>query len=110
MQSGMSNSYYNDLATVHNHLGVPEILAQIAEKASELSQAALKYRRVLDGTNPTPISGDEAYCNLYEELADILTAFDALEMPVELWEKTCPPICKKKAERWRSRIEETQDT
>lgn len=33
-----------------------EILAQLAEKASELAQAALKLRRALDGTNPTPKS------------------------------------------------------
>jgi hypothetical protein len=31
-----------------------EILAQLAEEASELAQAALKLRRALDGTNPTP--------------------------------------------------------
>lgn len=31
-----------------------EILAQVAEEASELAQAALKLRRALDGTNPTP--------------------------------------------------------
>lgn len=31
-----------------------EILAQLAEEASELAQAALKMRRALDGTNPTP--------------------------------------------------------
>ena len=29
-----------------------EILAQLAEEASELAQAALKLRRALDGTNP----------------------------------------------------------
>lgn len=33
-----------------------EILAQLAEEASELAQAALKLRRALDGTNPTPKS------------------------------------------------------
>lgn len=33
-----------------------EILAQLAEEASELAQAALKLRRALDGANPTPKS------------------------------------------------------
>ena len=32
-----------------------EILAQLAEEAAELAQAALKLRRSLDGTNPTPV-------------------------------------------------------
>lgn len=36
-----------------------EILAQLAEKASKLAQAALELRRALDGTNPTPKSAEE---------------------------------------------------
>lgn len=36
-----------------------EILAQLAEEASKLAQAALKLRRALDGTNPTPKSVEE---------------------------------------------------
>lgn len=36
-----------------------EIMAQLAEEASELAQAALKLRRALDGTNPTPKSVEE---------------------------------------------------
>lgn len=31
-----------------------EILTQLVEEASELAQVALKLRRALDGTNPTP--------------------------------------------------------
>lgn len=30
-------------------MGVPELLAQLAEEATELAQAALKLRRVVDG-------------------------------------------------------------
>ncbi len=33
-----------------------ELLAQMAEEAAELAQAALKFRRVLDETNPTSCS------------------------------------------------------
>lgn len=36
-----------------------EILAQLAEEASELAQAALELLRALDGTNPTPKSVNE---------------------------------------------------
>ena len=52
-----------------------EILAQLAEEASELAQAALKLRRALDGTNPTPKDVEECEMNLLEELADIKVAF-----------------------------------
>lgn len=52
-----------------------EILAQLAEEASELAQAALKLRRALDGTNPTPKSVEECEENMLEELADIKVAF-----------------------------------
>lgn len=47
-----------------------EILAQLAEEASELAQAALKLRRALDGTNPTPKSVEECLENIQEEMAD----------------------------------------
>lgn len=41
---------------VSDILSKTEILAQLAEEASELAQAALKLRRAMDGTNPTPKS------------------------------------------------------
>lgn len=37
-------------------LGMPEVLAQLAEEAAELSQAALKLRRALEKRNPHPHS------------------------------------------------------
>lgn len=43
-----------------------EILAQLAEEASKLAQAALKLRRALDGTNPTPKSVEECLENIQE--------------------------------------------
>ena len=55
-----------------------EILAQLAEEASELAQAALKLRRALDGTNPTPKSVAECEANLIEEFADISNAINSL--------------------------------
>ena len=58
-------------------LSQTEVLAQMAEEASELAQAALKLRRVLDGTNPTPVNKNEATDNLLEELADVQNCFHA---------------------------------
>lgn len=33
-----------------------DLLCQLAEEASELAQAALKLKRAMEGTNPTPMS------------------------------------------------------
>lgn len=80
-----------------------EILAQLAEEASELSQAALKLRRILDGRNPTPTSYVLAVKNLNEEIADV-------ELCIELI--TCrddavvSKIKESKAARWLDRLKE----
>lgn len=49
-----------------------ELLAQLAEEACELGHAALKLRRALDGTNPTPVSVEDAEAALCEEVADTM--------------------------------------
>lgn len=51
----------NELPDVY--LPEAEVLAQLAEEVAELAQAALKLRRALDGTNPTP-------CFLVKGLSD----------------------------------------
>ena len=53
-------------------LGRCEILCQLAEEAAELSQAALKLRRALDGKNHTPKTIEECEEALNEEIADVL--------------------------------------
>ena len=90
-----------------------EILAQLAEEASELAQAALKLRRALDGTNPTPKSVAECEANLMEELADVTNAIDALfdswfgsniKSESEFWYAE-HEIEESKYKRWLSRLE-----
>lgn len=88
-----------------------EILAQLAEEASELAQAAL------DGTNPTPKSVAECEANLMEEFADISNAvtalFDAwfgddLDSESEFWNAKYE-IEDAKYKRWLSRLEEKEN-
>lgn len=55
---------------VANKLGYENILCQLAEESSELSQACLKYRRACKGL--TPKTKNEVYEDLIEELADVL--------------------------------------
>ena len=77
-----------------------EILAQMAEEAAELAQAALKLRRVIDGTNPTPVTYREAWDNLVEEFGDITIC--AMELDVS----PDQAVMQKKLERWRKRLED----
>jgi len=80
-----------------------ELLAQLAEEAAELAQAALKLRRTLSNANPTPVTMEEAYDNLMEELADIGNCLDALgydEKDMALVEQKKPA----KMERWAGRL------
>lgn len=77
-----------------------EVLAQLAEEAAELSQAALKLRRALDGKNPTPKSVSECRDALREEYTDVLQCGIELNLVANekqiLW----------KDQRWRKRLEE----
>jgi phosphoribosyl-ATP pyrophosphohydrolase len=47
------------------------VLEQMAEEAAELAKAALKLARIRRGENPTPVTEDEAYRALCEEMADV---------------------------------------
>nr|DAG20119.1 MAG TPA: hypothetical protein [Caudoviricetes sp.] len=82
-------------------------MAQLAEEASELAQAALKLRRALDGTSPTPKSVAECEANLIEEWADVdLSLRCALETDYFYEYRTkVEQMELKKLDRWLSRLE-----
>ena len=80
------------------YLPETEVLAQLAEEAAELAQAALKLRRVLDGTNPTPLSESEARAALAEERTDVSLCVDLLQIEVD------KELYRKKYDRWRWRL------
>lgn len=91
-----------DLQTsvVLEKLGRTELLAQLAEEAAELSQAALKLRRALDGKSPTPVAESEAMRSLQEELADVLlcatiVGFNEADVALTMRAKTA---------RWTTRL------
>lgn len=85
-----------------------EILAQLAEEASELAQAALKLRRALDGTNPTPKSAEECEKAFEEEYADIVNCIIALDLDDAAFDRMQKMQHEKKA-RWLSRLEEKEN-
>lgn len=88
---------------IKQHLPPDELLAQLAEEAAELSQAALKLRRALTGINPTPVTVDEARKSLVEEAADVYNVLglllDAADN-AEIYE-----IIRRKKARWLNRLE-----
>lgn len=57
---------------IQDEVPVNDLYNELAEEASELSQAALKMVRVGNPTNPTPTSLNEAYVKLIEEFTDVL--------------------------------------
>ena len=90
---------------ITDYLPETEILAQLAEEASELAQAALKLRRALDGTNPTPKSVRECRKALVEEIADMRVCLQ--ELPLNSAERMATyQIAEKKQARWVKRLQE----
>ena len=85
-------------------LPMTEILAQLAEEASELAQAALKLRRALDGTNPTPKSFEECKNALEEEYADVVNCIIALDLDDAVFDRMQKMQYEKEV-RWLSRLE-----
>ena len=81
---------------------VTELLAGLAEEASELAQAALKLRRVYDGTNPTPVKEEDAQERLYEEMADVKLYCSMLKVNV----KYISEMMLSKQKRWEQRLME----
>ena len=64
-----------DLEYIVNNLSDEDILCSISEESAELAKAALKLRRALTKTDPTPVTVDEAKANLFEEYSDVLGSF-----------------------------------
>jgi NTP pyrophosphatase (non-canonical NTP hydrolase) len=91
---------------VTDFLPQEEILAQLAEEAAELSQAALKLRRAMDGTNPTPASRDAAMKHLEEEIADVTLCIDLIGH-VDFGNVN--KIRDEKMNRWVSRLQEARE-
>ena len=91
---------------IRDQIPEEELLVQLAEEASELAQAALKFHRVLDGRNPTPVRLSEAFANLQEEVADVLLCLRVLDINTadhEYWVGM-----EAKLERWVGRLREKE--
>lgn len=92
---------------IRERLSQEELLAQLAEECAELGKAALKLRRVYDGTNPTPVKRSEAYANLLEEVADVQLCLDILGVnELVLAQHEIRKTMNAKLDRWCQRLKE----
>lgn len=87
---------------IQKELPVEELLCQLAEECNELSKAALKLRRVIDGKNPTPVTFEQALDNVREEIADVMLCLQMLGMDPNHW--TYKFIMDTKTARWADRL------
>lgn len=84
-------------------IGLEAAYMQLAEEASELSQAALKIARILNGRNPTPITIDEAEDMVFEEFTDVVHCAYILNLEVDT------ELMEHKNSRWWNRICENDE-
>ena len=83
-----------------------ELLAQLAEEATELAHAALKLRRAEENINPTPVDAVEALNALHEEIADVELLLCVLELDTtEEQLALIGDVMRRKAARWVLRME-----
>lgn len=95
---------------IREMLDKTEILAQLAEEAAELAQAALKLRRAIDGKNPTPKSISECENRLHEEIADVwlcIREAGLFDREHSMYQKG---IVIAKRERWLSRLRKKEES
>ena len=90
---------------IRAHLDRQELLAQLAEEAAELAQAALKLRRACAAGNPTPVGARLAFENLVEEMADVSVCIHVLDFDDHDTADRCRRIMRRKLERWAVRLE-----
>ena len=90
---------------IANNISELAVLIALAEEASELSKAAMKYARakgLLD--NPTPISVEQAEAGLIEEYNDLLICVCVLNKMPSLTICVDVDPRKRKCRRWAERI------
>ena len=84
-------------------IGEEAMWLQLAEEASELSQAACKMARYLHGTNPVSKSETSIRSDIIEEFADVINCARHLAIPIH------EELIDNKNSRWMHRIEEMHD-
>lgn len=82
-----------------------DFYVQLAEEASELSQAALKMARLIEGRNPPRKTKEECILDLIEEVADVRNALSVLN-DIACREHMIEECMDRKMDRWVKGIRE----
>ena len=90
-----------DILFLREQLQPAVLFGQLVEEAVEVAHAAMKMQRILNGTNPTPVTEKEALGKVMEEICDLYNALEVLKLDVNL---KYEGIRKKKLDRWVERI------
>lgn len=88
------------IVSVRQSISQQAALMQLAEEAAELAQAACKYARIKDGTNPTPVTEEKAWLAMLEEFDDVMNAAKVVGLKDSRIRQFDKMI------RWRERIQE----
>ena len=107
-QKGLKKvTYIENLNYIKENVSSKERFAQLAEEATELAKAALKYRRTLDDEDPTPMSTNEAFRNLIEEIDDIGLCLETLAL---MWRVKSNSLQREqKLNRWVERLKNARE-
>lgn len=90
---------------VHDNLDRKEIIMQLAEEASELSQTCIKYISALDGKNPFTEFDPEFYMDrIIERYSCVLNAAET----ARIWADFETMLIK--AERWADRLKALKES
>ena len=77
---------------------------QLMEECSELLVACSKRKRALQGTNPTPVTAEEALQEIKEESQDVLNVMHVLGL-VDMVPECTTTRMQMKMARWKARKE-----
>lgn len=101
----MDDIDYVDIEYIADNISELAVLMALAEEATEISKAAMKFARakgLLD--NPTPISVEQAEADLIEEYNDLLNCIDVLCEMSSLTINEDMDLRMRKCRRWAERI------
>lgn len=96
---------------INRQLPKEELLAQLAEEATGLAQAALKLRRAIDGRNYTPVTPQGARCGLWSVVCGLIEEINdvrvCLMVPglAEVPNDDAKYMAQAKLRRWAERLE-----
>lgn len=103
MKTDVISLTHNDICKLAVKVyGKEEIAGLAMEEAAEFIQAVNKMSRTYTGT--TPVTREQAYDNLTEEIADVLLVVTSVMTAFNIAENDVNTLVNTKAQRWLERM------